>query len=197
MLTDRFERAVAAIDAANAADPSAVHVRGRQWPLAQAHGVIAADWVATLHPDAEETWRLAARAHHLRRWELPRADYPAGRAGYLRWKRDQRRRHADDVAGLLLAIGYDPAPIERVQSLVRRDNLATDAGAQAVEDGACLAFVETQLADVATRLDRDHLVDILRKTARKMSPAALDALASMQLGDPERSVLDEAFGQPG
>ena len=39
---------------------------------------------------SRETLLLAARAHHLRRWELPRDSYPVGRAGYLRWRRDQK-----------------------------------------------------------------------------------------------------------
>jgi len=186
-------RAVAAIDAANSADPTTVVVRGEPTPLALAHGRLAMEWVQRLHPDAPDEWLLAARAHHLRRWELPRSDYPEGRAGYHRWKRDQRRRHADDVAALLAPLGFDGASIERVQSLVRRDTLAGDPAAQAVEDAACLVFIETQLADVAARFDRDHLIDVLRKTARKMSPAALAAAASIPVDDATAGLLGVAL----
>jgi hypothetical protein len=193
-VSERYEAAVAAIDAANADDPTRILVRGAEQPRAQGHGVLAAEWVADLHPDADETWLLAARAHHLRRWELPRSSYETGRAGYLKWKRDQRRRHADDAGVLLATIGYEAATIERVQALVRRDHLATDAGSQAIEDAACLAFVETQLADVATKLDRAHLVDVLRKTAKKMSPEGAAAIARIPLGDAERTLLAEALG---
>ena len=66
-------------------------------------------------------------------------------------------------------------------------------GAQAVEDAACLVFIETQLADVSTKLDRDHLIDVIRKTARKMTPAALDAVASIPLGAAERQLLADAL----
>jgi hypothetical protein len=193
-LTGHYEAAVAAIDAANADDPTYVHVRGVDQPLALAHGRLAAEWVATLHPDAPDALLLAARAHHLRRWELPRTQYQPGRAGYLRWKRDQRQRHSRDVALLLVVAGYPQLDIERVQALVRRDDLASDPGAQAVEDAACLVFIETQLADVSTKLDHDHLVDVIRKTARKMSPGALEAVASIPLGDPERALLAAALG---
>jgi Domain of unknown function (DUF4202) len=193
-VSERYEAAVAAIDAANADDPTRIVVRGVDQPLAQVHGVLAAEWVADLHPDADETWLLAARAHHLRRWELPRSSYETGRAGYLKWKRDQRRRHADDAGELLATVGYDVASIERVQALVRRDHLATDPGSQAIEDAACLAFVETQLADVATKLDRAHLIDVLRKTAKKMSPEGAAAIERIPLGEPERALLAEALG---
>jgi hypothetical protein len=159
------------------------------------HGRLAAEWVADLAPDADDALLLAARAHHLRRWELPRSEYPEGRAGYLRWRRDQKQRHAADVAEILGRVGYEPAEIERVQALVRRDDLTRgDAGAQAVEDAACLVFLETQLADVAPRFDREHLLDVIRKTARKMSPTGLAAVARLPLGEVERSLLADALG---
>jgi Domain of unknown function (DUF4202) len=192
-LSTRHEAAAIAIDAANADDPTVVRVRGEYVPLALAHGRLAAEWVERLHPGADETWLLAARAHHLRRWEVPRQTYPEGRAGYLKWRRDQKARHASDVAGLLLAAGYDSDEIERVQALVRRDRLATDPGAQAVEDAACLVFIETQLADVAERMDHDLLIDVLRKTARKLSPAGADAIAQIPLSEPEQALLTEAL----
>ena len=193
-LSQRTASAIEAIDAANAHDPTVVTVRGADHPLAQIHGTLAYEWVLHLHPDADDTWLLAARAHHLRRWELPRSDYDTGKAGYLRWKRDQRQRHARDVAVLLVDHGFDSATIERVQALVRRDNLAVDAGSQAIEDAACLAFVETQLADVATKLDREHLIDVLRKTARKMTPAGAAAIALIPLAEAEQQLLADALG---
>lgn len=188
-----YAAAVAAIDAANAADPTPVTVRGTTYPLALVHGQLAAQWVSRLHPDADDALLLAARAHHLRRWELPRAEYEPGRAGYLRWKRDQRQRHAREVGELLMAVGYEAATVERVQRFVRRDHVATDAGAQAVEDAACLVFLETQLAAVTTKLDHDHLVDVIRKTARKMSPEALAAVSQIPLVAAEQALLAESL----
>ena len=192
-LSARHDAAAAAIDAANAADPTVVNVRGQQQPLALTHGRLAAEWVQRMHPDADETWLLAARAHHLRRWEVPRQTYPEGRAGYLKWRRDQKTRHAHDVAELLQAAGYGTEAIERVQSIIRRDRLSTDQGQQAVEDAACLVFLETQLADLAERLDHALLVDVLRKTARKLSPAGAAAIAQIPLGPAEQALLAEAL----
>lgn len=186
--------AAAAIDAANADDPTIVVVRGERQPLAQVHGRLAVEWVDRLRPDADDAVRLAARAHHLRRWEVPRSSYPEGRAGYLRWRRDQKQRHAGDVEVILRGCGYDDDTVARVQALVRRDRLATDHDAQLVEDAACLVFIETQLAEVSERLDHDHLLDVIRKTARKMSPAGLAAVADIDLGDVERRLLAEALG---
>ena len=186
---DRFAAAVAAIDAANEADPTSVTVRGASRPLALVHGELAAEWVGVLSEPADPLVLLAARAHHLRRWEMPRSSYEAGKAGYLKWKRDQRARHAREVGELLAGCGYSAEEVEQVQEMVLRRGL----GGQLVEDAACLVFIETQLAAVAIQLDRDHLIDVIHKTARKMSPAALAAVARIPLAEPEQRLLAEAL----
>ena len=189
-LNARYEAAVAAIDAANAVDPNIVDVRGQQVALALIHGRLAAEWIDQLVDEPDEPLLLAARAHHLRRWELRRDTYPLGRAGYLRWRRDQKSRHAADVAAVLQPLGYTPTEIERVQRLIRRESVD---GAQAVEDAACLVFIETQLGSFSARIDHDLLIEVIRKTSRKMSSRALALVASIPLGDNERAVLHEAL----
>ena len=189
----RLGVAIAAIDAANALDPTRVVVHGEELPLALAHGRLASAWVSKVVGDGDDTLLLAARAHHLRRWEVPRSSYPEGRAGYLRWRKDQKARHARDVEALLVDAGYESPTIERVQALIRRDGLGHDDGAQAIEDAAALAFVETQLGDLASKLDHAHLIEVLRKTARKLSPAGLAAAATIPLDDAGRDLLREAL----
>jgi hypothetical protein len=190
-LSPRYQAAVAAIDAANAADPNEVDVRGERVALALIHGRLATEWIEQLVDEPDETLMIAARAHHLRRWELARDSYPAGRAGYLRWRRDQKARHARDVATILEPCGYGPAEIEQVQRLIRRESID---GTQAVEDAACLVFIETQLGSIAERMDHDLLIDVIRKTARKMSSRGLELVGAIPLGDSEKSLLSEALG---
>ena len=188
-----YATVVTVIDAANAADPNPVTVRGTTEPLALVHGRLAVEWVEHLQPDPPEPLLIAARAHHLRRWEVPRSTYPEGKPGYLRWRRDQKRRHATDVAEIMAAAGFDAAEIERTQALLRREQLATDAETQVLEDAACLVFIETQLAEMEPRFDHDHLIDVIRKTARKMSPAGLAAVGTIALGEREVALLGEAL----
>src|SRR5437868_2403332 len=98
---DRFERAIAAIDAANADDPERLVVRGEERPKEQAHAELMTEWVTRLEPSPAEELLLAARGHHLRRWTVPRSSYPEGRAGYLRWRRDLHEVHARGLGTLL------------------------------------------------------------------------------------------------
>ncbi|MEP7113478.1 MAG: DUF4202 domain-containing protein [Ilumatobacteraceae bacterium] len=190
-LSPRYNAAIATIDQANAADPNSLEVRGQQVALALVHGQLAAEWIARLVTEPDETLLIAARAHHLRRWELRRDSYPVGRPGYLRWRRDQKSRHATDVAAILVPCGYEPFEIERVQALIRRESVE---GSQAVEDAACLVFIETQLASFLARTDHDLTIQVIRKTARKMSERGLQLVAAIPLGETERSLLGEALG---
>lgn len=186
--------AAAAIDAANADDPTLVEVDGAPRPLAQAHGALAVEWLLRLHPGADAEQQLAARAHHLRRWASPRSEHPEGRAGYLRWRTAAKKRHAEEVAAILEAHGFDAGSIDRVQRLVRKEGLGTDPAAQAHEDAACLAFLDTQLDAVADDLGEERTLAVLRKTAAKMSPAALAAAADARLSPRGRALLRDALG---
>ena len=101
MAASGFEQAIVAIDAANADDPNTIEVRGEVRPKELAHAELMTEWLARLDPDADEAQRLAARAHHLRRWTLPRALFPEGRAGYLRWRTVLKKQHAEEVGAIL------------------------------------------------------------------------------------------------
>ena len=173
----QFDTAIAAIDAANAADPN---------PVTREHPQLVTDWVHRLVPDPSEELLLAARAHHLRRWEVPRSTYPEGRAGYLRWRRDLHERHASDVAVILRECGYDVSVIERVQAIVRKRGLGSDPDVQTLEDAMCLVFVATQFSELAARTERARMVDVTRKTLAKMSPDARRLAGALVSHLPER-----------
>lgn len=80
--------------AANAEDPNTLEVRGETRPKELAHAELASEWVLALAPDASPVLQLAARAHHVRRWEIPRATESGGCAGYFRWRRKLQQDHA-------------------------------------------------------------------------------------------------------
>lgn len=188
----RFTRAIAAIDAINAGDPNVVVVRGSSRPKELAHAELMTEWVQRLDPDADEAQLLAARAHHLRRWSSPRDSYPEGRAGYLRWRTALRKQHAAEVAALLTGIGYEAEVVERVRSIVDKRGLGTDPAVQVHEDALCLVFLETQLADTVDRLGDDKIVDVIAKTAAKMSARALELVADLPMRASDRALVERA-----
>jgi hypothetical protein len=193
---DRFERAVAAIDAANADDPHRLLVRGVERPKELAHAELVSEWVEKLRPDASEELRLAARAHHVRRWEVPRDSYPQGRSGYLRWRRALHDLHARVVGEILAGAGYDSEQVERVQAIVRKRNLAHDPDVQALEDALCLVFLETQFEALAARLEPDKMDEVVEKTVAKMSDEGKRLAFTLELDDDERAALARVVTPP-
>jgi hypothetical protein len=145
-----------------------------------------------LDPDADELQLLAARAHHLRRWVVPRSDYPEGRAGYLRWRTDQKKRQSAEVGDILLANGYDADEIVRVGSIVAKRHLATDPVVQTHEDALCLAFLQLQFDALADQLGDDHMIEVVRKTVAKMTPAGVAAAGSIAMSEHGAEILRKA-----
>jgi hypothetical protein len=192
--TGRFDDAIAAIDAANADDPFTLEVRGATRPKELAHAELMTEWVRRLDPDASAAQLLAARAHHLRRWTSPRASYPEGRAGYLRWRTALKAQHATEVAELLTDAGYDDATIEVVQRIIKKTGLGKDPIVQVHEDALCLVFLETQLAATVDQLGDEHMLDVIRKTAAKMSPAGLAHVAEIPMREHDRELIARALG---
>ena len=186
----RFAAAIAAIDAFNAADPKRVKVAGADMPEAVHYARCMTAWIGRLDPSASEALQLAARAQHIGRWTIPRNKYPEGLAGYSRWRRDLARYHAETAGKMLGEAGYDAAAIARVGSLIRKEGLGRDPETQALEDAACLVFLETGFDDFSRRHPDDKVVDIVAKTWRKMGPngrtLAMELVGSLA---PDRAAL--------
>src|SRR5882724_9517382 len=96
MLTSssRYDAVIAAIDAANVADPNLIEVEGQAEPAELVYGRRMSATLARMAPDASEPLQIAARGLHIERWRLARKSYPEGRAGYLRWRKDAKEVHA-------------------------------------------------------------------------------------------------------
>src|SRR5213592_1927313 len=132
--SDRFNRAITLFDDANRQDPSHTIVDGQEHPNELLYARRMSEWLYKLDPDASEALKLAARSQHLMRWQIPRSRYPMTRAGYHEWRNDLSKFHAREAASLLQQAGYDAPTIERVQSLVKKENLKSDPETQTLED---------------------------------------------------------------
>ena len=177
-MTDPFAHARELIDAAHAADPARA-ADGRAAELVYADRIEA--WVARLVPGSPPLLRLAARCQHLERWLVPRTTFPEGKTGYLTWRKSLYAKQAARARELLVATGVPTAGADEVATWVSKTGLRTNAGTQALEDAACLVFLENELGAFAAQhadYPAEKFTDILRKTWRKMSvPAQTFALA--------------------
>jgi hypothetical protein len=191
--TERFPAAIERIDAANARDPNRTVVDGTEVPHELHYARRMTEWLGRLEPHASEALRLAVRCQHLERWAIARAEYPMDRAGYHRWRTELRKFHAERAGEILRDVGYDEATVARVQKLVRKEGLKTDAETQTLEDVACLVFLEDELADFAARHEEGKVVRILARTWGKMSERGRAAALGLELPGELRGLIGKAL----
>jgi hypothetical protein len=191
--TDRFAAAVARIDAANSADPNRECFQGKELPKEVLYSRRMSDWLERLEPNASEALRLAAHGQHICRWTIPRNNFPMDRAGYHRWRSTCQRMHADKLGEILREVGYDEPTASRVQSLVRKERLKLDAESQLLEDVICLVFLENYFADFSRQHDETKLIDIVRKTWKKMSSRGQQAALGLPLSAESKTIVEKAL----
>ena len=182
--TDRYDTVIKETDELNAADPRRI-IDG---PSSRPREVVYAERMSAcllrLYPDASEELRIAARAQHICRWQIPRGGYPAGRDGYNAWRTACREHHAKLISGIMGRHGYAADQIAKVAKVIRKEELKRDAESQALENIAAVVFVQYELEDFIgahASYDDDKFVGILKKTLRKMDATGHAALADLPL----------------
>lgn len=180
---ERFQLAIAEFDRNNAEDPNQVVVDGERRAREVVDAERLAAWVERLEPNASEALRLAARCQHLRRWEVPRSSYPAGRLGYLEWRKALAKLHAAHAAAILFRLGYEQELIDRVRAINLKQGLKIDPDVQTMEDALCLAFLEHEALEFAATRTEEQVVEILRRTWRKMSDRGHAAALGLPMPD--------------
>jgi hypothetical protein len=170
-----------------------VSVDGKPQPRELIYAQWLTDWVLRLCPQASEALRLAARSQHLCRWTIPRDSYPMTRPGYLKWRADLKKFHAQKAGEILREVGYPEETIHRVQDLNLKKNFPQDAECRVLEDALCLVFLERQFADLASKSDDDKMINALQKSWKKMTPAAHAEALKLQFGPHEKALVQKAL----
>lgn len=190
MTQEQLDQILAGIDTANSADPNE---EGDQ-PRELLYGRRMSAWLARLRPDADAALQIAARAQHIRRWEHPRDTYPMDRKGYLTWRRELYTFHANAAGEIMAEHGATAEEIERVSFLLHKKKLYDDPDTQALEDAACLVFLEFHSAEFAAKTDREKVINILQKTWKKMSEAGHAQALALDLAPEVAALVGEALG---
>lgn len=169
--SERFHRALALFDAANAEDPNLDEGQ----PKELLYGRRMSDMIGRFAPDASEAAQLAVRAQHIQRWKVPRSQYPMNKEGYHAWRTSLYTFHADTAGELMRQAGYDDAMIERVKKAVGKRGIKSNPETQLLEDIADLVFIEHYMLAFAQGkpdYDEEKWLEIIRKTWKKMSKTA-------------------------
>ena len=192
----RFADALRRFDEENARDPNTEVVVGKEIPRELIYSQWLTEWVLRLCPNASEELRLAARSQHICRWMIPRASFPMTRAGYLQWRQKLKEFHAEKSGAILSELGYPESVIQRVRQLNLKKCPPDDHEAQVLEDALCLVFLERQLGALATTTNEEKVINALRKSWVKMSPAGRAEALKLTYSPVEKALLDRALADP-
>ena len=163
------------IDQANSEDPNTIIVDGKKVAKELIYGQRMTETLVNFDLDATEELKIAARAQHICRWKIPRESYPMDRKGYLRWRADLKKFHADKTSSILAQLNYDAGVIERVAFLLQKKRLKKDLETQTLEDVACLVFLTFYFDEFMLKHEDAKIVDIISKTWNKMSAKGHEA----------------------
>jgi hypothetical protein len=189
----QFEDAIVLIDTANAADPNTDSFEGEDHPKELIYGRRMTTWMERVAPDAEETLKLAARAQHIRRWEIPRTEYPEGKKGYHLWRTTLYGFHADKAAEIMRECGYDDEAVDKTRQLLLKKNLRSNTDMQTLEDVICLVFLENYFLDFSRKHDEEKMIGIIQRTWAKMTERGHKLALTLNLSEEELTLINKAL----
>lgn len=191
--TNRFQKALQRFDEENNKDPSLEVYKGQKSSKELLYAQRMTEWLAEISPQASEPLQLAARSQHICRWTIPRESYPMDRKGYLLWRTELKKFHAEKSSGILKECGYDQTTIDRVKSLILKQRMKTDSESQALEDVVCLVFLEYYFEDFVAKHEPEKIVSIVRKTWNKMSESGQKHALALEFGDASSQLITQAI----
>jgi hypothetical protein len=183
-----------AIDHINQQDPNKEIHDGQEYPKELIYGHRMTTCLTEHWPDADEQLQIAVRAQHIKRWSIPRADFEQGRNGYLKWRKAQGEMHAQLAAQLMLEHGYNDEQAAQTASVLRKEKLKSNPSTQALEDVACLVFLEHYFEPFAAKHSDEKIVSIVQKTWRKMSDKAKEIALKLTLPEHLSALVGKALG---
>jgi len=195
MSQGKFQQAIQEIDQLNAQDPNTEFYKGTDYPKELLYAQRMSDALDQFEPQAEESLKIAARAQHIARWKIERDSYPMDREGYLRWRTDLKKMHADLTTSLLEKVGYTSEFTKEVSDLIQKKLLKKNEDAQTLQDVVCLVFLDYYFVEFSEKHTEEKLIGILQKTWAKMSERGRSAALALNLSSPTRALIEKALSE--
>ena len=181
MSKQKLQAVFDAIDEINQQDINHTNFEGKEYPKELLYGRLMSQCLDQYWPQANEYLQIAVRAQHIKRWHMPRKNFPMDRAGYLTWRKELGKFHASLTHELMLTHGYDALEADKTSAIVRKEKIKANQDSQTLEDVACLVFLSYYFDEFASQHDEDKVISILQKTWRKMSEQGHSIALSLNL----------------
>jgi hypothetical protein len=189
----KFQKAIYLFDEYNRQDPHQFVRNDEEYPAEYFFALQLYNWVKKLEPNAGEYLLLASRSQHIGRWKTARTNYPDGKAGYLMWRKDLAKFHAQTAAELMFEAGYKEDEIKAVQRIILKENLKQDDEVQAMENALCLVFLQFQYEDFLIKHSDEMVIRILRKTWSKMNQQGQEAALQLVYSQRGKELIEKAL----
>ncbi|KAE8441076.1 hypothetical protein EG329_005905 [Mollisiaceae sp. DMI_Dod_QoI] len=193
MAATNYEAAISLIDEAHAQDPNIAIVDGHDVPYELHYARQCTHYLEKRAPDASPILKIAIRAQHFRRWEIPRDSYPMTKAGYLNWRTFLKKRQADLASAICVGCNFTTEEAEEVAKLIRKEDLKKNEETQILEDVACLVFLDDQFEAFEKEHDEKKIIDILRKTWGKMSDRGHELALQIPMSESSKELIGKAL----
>jgi hypothetical protein len=193
MKPTRFETAIAIIDKKNAEDPNTYQVAGLEYPKELLYSQRMTRKLLQFDPNASKALQIAARAQHICRWKSARNEYPMDRVGYLKWREELKKMHANITGEILEQVGFDNQFVDRVQKIILKKLIKKNEESQTLEDVICLVFLDYYFDEFAAKHTDEKIIDILKKTWVKMSDNGHDAALKIPFSDKSLALVKQAI----
>jgi len=196
-MTTPLLKTLSAIDEINNQDQNTMIVEGVSAPKELIYGKQMSACLEKYWPASDEILQIAVRAQHIKRWHLKRTEFAAGKAGYYQWRIALGKFHAELTEKLMIENGYNKDLAAQTASILRKENLKTNAHSQTLEDVACLVFLQYYFDDFARKYteknNEEKIIRIVQKTWGKMSEKAHGIALAMSFPDHLAKLIEKAL----
>lgn len=192
-MSSQIQRIFEKIDQMNAEDPNVESVEGNEVAKEWIYGQRMTEMLTTYKNNPSVALQIAARGQHIRRWHIPRSEYPMDRKGYLKWRTMLKIYHGELLNELMLEEEFDQADIEKVVELVNKKKLKTDQESKELEDVVCLVFLKFYFHDFAAQHPDEKVIDIVQKTWGKMTDKGHEMALQLNYESEDLALIQKAL----
>ncbi|MBU2888059.1 DUF4202 domain-containing protein [Gilvimarinus agarilyticus] len=192
-MIDKLKTIFAQIDEVNTQDPNMEAVDGQLIPKELIYGQRMTDMLQVYEADASPELQIAARGQHIKRWHIPRSDYPMDRKGYLKWRTMLKIYHGELLSEMMEKQGFSSDSIDKVVELVNKKKLKTDDESKKLEDVVCLVFLKYYFHAFGAKHDEAKLIDIVQKTWGKMTEKGHAMALELDYLDEDLALIQKAL----
>src|SRR5689334_10210096 len=120
MITDeQYKKASEKIDIAHSGDVVQIVENGIEYPSELLYSKRMLQILELLRPDSSNVLKVAVQCQHLKRWGIPRADFPFDRRGYHEWRRVVMNYQLNLTQEILSDVGMDEADVHKVMDVLK------------------------------------------------------------------------------